>query len=634
MGIGNSSTLITMEASKPEDSDTLIDDIREKLKQFYRLRFGLSSISATLYLIIFEYSDVDIFNLLLAPVFAFLSGAMSFLRWYWYNLPEYNLSKNKHINIFLKCLFNGGLAIFSVIGFSVAVCISASLLIAYMNTIVSSALGIIYFSKFILKLSQASVWLYRATKAEKETDRYDECWGRSGKYGWSALYCLAVLAGVGLSLFTDTISAGASKIVFAFTVLSIAFANTFYDEIKNKVRQWFQQKSSSFSRFFSWKKKTKSNEPEFTFPSFKIGEILNNNKISDRARLIKVVLFKAIHLNLNELTPDYTMSDGRKISDIDPLEYFSSLYLNLDELKALQTHIQTTYPSSPSHKELLNHLDTVIEETNDKKHLISEKYDNPTILLASWHDPNPWNGKFSYSDMKISLKALKSYCDIFNADFNSASKTLLLSMLDKKIELLSSTESTKGSGYFSPIVSYFFSSEEKNNDKKNFLIWLTSWIKASEHEKPALIINAQTYTIKNLNDLYSLLESKDKNNETLKKIYKFFTHVFSSSFESKGEVETLLKFTGYFIKIQSPSSSTKLKDDVKTQGIKEETSLKRCNSEPGALPSQNSRSSLTSPKKRCSSFSNLPLFFAKQRTLESGGSIPNQNSYNSVSSLT
>ena len=56
--------------ANPHRSDDLVDRYKERLKQYYYYRFGLSSLSAIAYLIFFLWSDGEILLAILSPIFA------------------------------------------------------------------------------------------------------------------------------------------------------------------------------------------------------------------------------------------------------------------------------------------------------------------------------------------------------------------------------------------------------------------------------------------------------------------------------------------------------------------------------------------------------------------------------------
>jgi hypothetical protein len=215
--------------SKKTSTDTKqkIKFLKEDLKKYYYLRFGLSFTSAVVYV----FSDEFLLFLLFLP----LSLAGSIWRFY-LNFNEYNWLNNKHLNIQLKVCLNFFVAFLSGIALAIAMLLAFAATIAYLNTILPIALSIIYGGKFFLKTFQAILWFRRALNAELGTIRYNECWGRAGKYGFSALYCLGTLVLIALTTFTGVITGGTDKIAATFAIIGLAGLNTFYDPVKDFFR--------------------------------------------------------------------------------------------------------------------------------------------------------------------------------------------------------------------------------------------------------------------------------------------------------------------------------------------------------------------------------------------------------------
>jgi hypothetical protein len=253
-----------------QDTDLKIKKIKRSLEKYYYFRFGISFSTAVAYI----FSDAFILSLLLLPL-SFITF-MGLLWRLYLNIDEYKWLKNKHLNIQLKIFLNTLITIGGGLSLVIAAALVLSFSLLYVSMILPIALSVIYGGKFFFKTFQAALWFARAIKAEPGTDRADECWGRTGKYGFSALYCFGMLVAIALTTFTGIISGGTDKIILTFGILMLASLNTFYDPMKDFFRKHF------------WSK---------TKPAATKGTVKNNKNLSERTNVLNLLNASDTELN-------------------------------------------------------------------------------------------------------------------------------------------------------------------------------------------------------------------------------------------------------------------------------------------------------------------------------------------------
>ncbi len=257
-----------------KDIDQKIKKIKKNLERYYYFRFGISFSSAIAYI----FSDEFILSLLAVPL-SLISFIGSLWRLY-LNRDEYRLLNNKHLSIQLRIFLNTLIAVGGGASLLIAIAFALSFNLLYVSVVLPFALSVIYGGKFIFKTFQAVLWFTRALVAEPGTQRASECWGRTGKYGFSALYCLGMLAVITLTTFTGVISGGSDKIILTFGVLVLAGLNTFYDPIKEYLREkfWYKKTNPTYEILSS----EETNEKKYVSERARILELLNVNENEDK----------------------------------------------------------------------------------------------------------------------------------------------------------------------------------------------------------------------------------------------------------------------------------------------------------------------------------------------------------------